>query len=86
MATTVRVPSPTLVLRSPDIVPINTKTAKKTASTPLSASKNAAKASEINGVTKRKQSKSRNGKATLHPALIVRKTSIAFGLLNKVLD
>ncbi|KAF1831108.1 hypothetical protein BDW02DRAFT_506014 [Decorospora gaudefroyi] len=64
MAETITVSSPSLVLRSPDSAPINLTSARKTASGPLPASKNSAKASQTTGVTKRKQSKSRNGCST----------------------
>ncbi|CAA9959975.1 c6 finger domain-containing protein [Pyrenophora teres f. maculata] len=57
------VPSPALVLSTPS-APVDIKHTKKTAATPLSASKTAPKASETSGVTKKKQSKSRNGCVT----------------------
>ncbi|RAR08312.1 c6 finger domain-containing protein [Stemphylium lycopersici] len=52
---------PTLKLSSPDAAPVDVKPVKKTASATPSASKKSAKASDTTGVTKRKQSKSRNG-------------------------
>ncbi|KAI0580107.1 c6 finger domain-containing protein [Pyrenophora tritici-repentis] len=56
------VPSPALL--STPTAPVDVKHANKTTATPLSASKTAPKASETSGVTKRKQSKSRNGCVT----------------------
>ena len=60
MAQAATVPSPALVMSTPT-APIDVKHAKKTVATPLSGTKSAPKASEASGVTKRKQSKSRNG-------------------------
>lgn len=60
MAETVTVPSPSLVLRSPDSAPMLLATGKKTTS--LAANRDASKVSQTNGIAKRKQSKSRNGK------------------------
>ncbi|KAF1851806.1 uncharacterized protein K460DRAFT_401815 [Cucurbitaria berberidis CBS 394.84] len=71
MAATVTVPSPSLLLRSPGPTPQIIATGSKIVpppppppqapQAPLSASKEAPKASQTNGVAKRKQSKSRNG-------------------------
>ncbi|CAO2651120.1 Nn.00g094170.m01.CDS01 [Neocucurbitaria sp. VM-36] len=62
MAETVTVPSPSLVLKSPDPTPPILASGQTIAPPPpLSASKHAPKASQSNGVAKRKQSKSRNG-------------------------
>lgn len=61
MAETVIVPTPALVLKSPAQSPTIRATVKKIAPPPLPAAKDAAKASQTAGVTKRKQSKSRNG-------------------------
>ncbi|KAJ4369046.1 hypothetical protein N0V83_006128 [Neocucurbitaria cava] len=62
MAETVTVPSPSLMLKAPGPTPPILATGKTIAPPPpLSASKQAPKASQGNAVTKRKQSKSRNG-------------------------
>jgi hypothetical protein len=61
MAETVIISSPSYALNASEPAPKIPTHVKKIAAPPLSASKNAPKASETTGVTKRKQSKSRNG-------------------------
>lgn len=63
MAETVTLSSPSLVLNVnvSDPVPSSSTPAQETARQPLAATKDAAKATQTLGVTKRKQSKSRNG-------------------------
>ncbi|CAN9144080.1 unnamed protein product [Alternaria alternata] len=61
MAEAIAVPSPSFVLNPPESAPIDIKPTRKTASASCPAPK---KASDTAGVTKRKQSKSRNGCVT----------------------
>ena len=62
MAETITIPSPSLFLNSPDPSPTAQTPPKKAARRPQQAPpKEESKASDTNGVTKRKQSKSRNG-------------------------
>jgi hypothetical protein len=62
MAETITIPSPSLFLNSPDPSPTTQTPPKKPARRPQQAPpKDESKASDTNGVTKRKQSKSRNG-------------------------
>jgi hypothetical protein len=63
MAETVIIASPSYALNAPEPVPKISTNVKKAARPPLAAIDNAPKASETSGVTKRKQSKSRNGTA-----------------------
>lgn len=61
MAETITIPSPSLFFRSPDAGPPARMPVKKSARRPQPAPTDTPKPSESNGVTKRKQSKSRNG-------------------------